>query len=116
MCDERFCAGQPRAMAATGSRKISAVTVGRVRVAEGRHSEAESALRHGFEVVMNTDFNWPKSMLALELAECLLSQGRGSEALAALAEVEPWIRRAGCHLWDERLAAIHAQLGIDLAT
>jgi len=90
--------------------------VGRVRVAEGRHSEAESALRHGFEVVMNTDFNWPKSMLALELAECLLSQGRGSEALAALAEVEPWIRRAGCHLWDERLAAIHAQLGIDLAT
>ncbi|GAC1613642.1 MAG: AAA family ATPase [Candidatus Dormibacteraceae bacterium] len=82
--------------------------LGRVRAAQGLDDAAETAFRRGFDAVKTTDFNWPRTLMAIELAEFLIERGRSSEAATAMAEVEPWLRVCGWHLWDDRVAAIRA--------
>jgi tetratricopeptide (TPR) repeat protein len=71
----------------------TAMTLGKVRAAEGRSEEAERLLRKAIEVIGRTDYAAWESELAL--AEFLLRRGRTAEAQPWLAKVRASASRYG---------------------
>ena len=58
----------------------SSMHLGLIRAEQGRHLEAEAALRRALDVVVPTDYNAHKIESASSLADFLASRGRGAEA------------------------------------
>lgn len=82
----------------------------RIRGAQGLPGEAEAAYRRGLSAVGKTEFNWPRTILELELADLLCSSGRLDEARSLLESRASWLAAAGWHLWDGDIARLRARL------
>lgn len=77
--------------------------LGVLRAAQGRDAEAESALRHGVEVVMNTPYGWAIAVPMVDLARFLALRGRFEESTAVLDQVT-----GGWHMYDGEIAETRA--------
>jgi tetratricopeptide (TPR) repeat protein len=84
--------------------------LGVLRSAQQRAAEAEASFRRSLEFVVPTDYEWPQTNAALDLAKVLVARGEFAEAEALMAERETWIRGHDLHLWDRRIAEIRGLL------
>ena len=74
-----------RAVATLRDGDITAVAevhshLGMIRAAQGRDAEAETALRHGLQIVDDTEYHLPRAEAALDLARFLAQRERFDEA------------------------------------
>jgi tetratricopeptide (TPR) repeat protein len=84
--------------------------LGLIRSAQQRPAEAKASLRRAFDLVRNTDYHWPTTNAALDLAAVLVAQGELAEAEKLVADSEVWIREHNLHLWDRKIAEVRGLL------
>ncbi len=75
--------------------------LGVLRAAQGRDAEAESALRHSVEVVINTPYHWPLASAMVDLARFLALRDRFEEASTVTDQIT-----GGWHMFDGEIAEI----------
>jgi hypothetical protein len=80
--------------------------LGLIRAAQGRDSEAESALRHSLEVVAATEYYPARATVALDLAEFLAASGRIAEAKLLCDEYARLSERLGWKQWAHQIEAV----------
>jgi len=85
--------------------------LGLIRAAQGRSSEAESALRHSLEVVAGTEYNQTRATAALDLAQFLAGSGRLAEARLLCDEYAELTERFGWKAWATQIAEIRYASG-----
>jgi tetratricopeptide (TPR) repeat protein len=73
--------------------------LGVLRAAQGRDAEAESALRHSVEVVINTPYHWPLASAMVDLARFLAQRDRFEEASTVTDQIT-----GGWHMFDGEIA------------
>jgi len=82
--------------------------LGLIRAAEGRHIEAEAALRRALEIVADTEYNQLKVTAALDLAEFLAGSGRAGEAALLCDEYAALMERLGWTAWAPQIATVRS--------
>ena len=83
-------------------------SLGEIRAAQGRDSEAESALRRSLEALKETGFKWNQIDPSLALARFLAQHGQATEAARLVDESERWAHERDIGFWDPDVAAIKA--------
>jgi predicted ATPase/class 3 adenylate cyclase len=79
--------------------------LGMLRAAQGLDAEAESALHHSAEAVINTPFHWPREIAMIDLARFLAQRNRFEEASAVLDRVA-----GGWHMFDGEIAETRSRI------
>ncbi|GAC1665132.1 MAG: AAA family ATPase [Candidatus Dormibacteraceae bacterium] len=82
--------------------------LGLIRAAEGRHIEAEAALRRALEIVAGTEYHQLRMTAALDLAEFLAGSGRAGEAALLCDEYAALMERLGWKAWAPQIATIRS--------
>ncbi|HVS47575.1 MAG TPA: AAA family ATPase [Candidatus Dormibacteraeota bacterium] len=80
--------------------------LGLIRAAQGRHAEAEAALRLCLNVIAGTEYNAIKGTVAFALAKFLADRGRLDEAKALSDEYVELVHEWGWRLWDPEISTI----------
>lgn len=75
-------------------------SLGSIRAAQGRTSEAEFSLRRSFNVLVPTGYNWARVEPAVDLARFLARSGHTREAGDLVDVHERWAHTRDIHLWD----------------
>jgi tetratricopeptide (TPR) repeat protein len=78
-----------------------------IRAAQGRHVEAEAAVRRSVEAVSHTEYNLNKIQPNLLLAEFLAQRGSLEEAAELLSYCDRWVRERQWHRWDPEINRVH---------
>jgi predicted ATPase/class 3 adenylate cyclase len=100
-----------RALASVRDTDITGISevqhqLGLIRAAQGRHSEAEAALRLGVQVVAGTEYKAITFPATFALARFLAERGQLEEAKALCDEYAAQAHEFGWKLWDPEISAI----------
>jgi tetratricopeptide (TPR) repeat protein len=80
--------------------------LGLIRAAQGRHAEAEEALRLSLQVVAGTEYKAFKCASAFAVARFLAERGRLDEATDLTDEYAELVQERGWKLWDPEISEI----------
>lgn len=75
-------------------------SLGVIRAAQGRTSEAETSLRLSVSVLEPTQYNMVRVEATLDLARFLVQQGHAEEAEEIVEAQRSWARASEIHIWD----------------
>ncbi len=75
-------------------------SLGVIRAAQGRTSEAESSLRRSLSVLDSTEYNVMRVESGLDLARFLIRQGRTLEAAEIVDAQQRWAHASDIDVWD----------------
>jgi predicted ATPase/class 3 adenylate cyclase len=86
--------------------------LGVIRAGQGRDAEAEAALRLSFDIVAATEYAWPKTDAAVELAMFLAERGRIDESTSLTNEFSLLAEQRGWKVWDGKFAELRRLIAV----
>jgi len=83
-------------------------TLGMIRAAQGRTSEAEQAHRRSLDVLAPTGYNWVKNESMFPLAKLLIERGAVEEGRSLFEHAERWAREQKTSIWDREIDEVRS--------
>jgi len=85
-------------------------TLGLIRAAQGRVSEAEGAHRRSIETLAPTGYNWVKNESMFPLSRLLIERGEVEEGRSLFEQAKNWAREQKTTVWDREIEEIQSLL------